>query len=176
MAGRQRGRTKWGKHMRSTRTLLLVLAGALLAGPVVAQSGGTVELGAFGRWTKFGDSLGSDVLNNLPKKDGFGGGLRFGIFVVRNLEIEADASYAKVDAASAGKVRYIPIHVGLTYNFPIGGKSAFLLGARYVRNMYGEDADFKDSGIGGVAGFRFGPVRLAATWDQMLKDNAAHGK
>jgi outer membrane protein OmpA-like peptidoglycan-associated protein len=174
MAGLRRGRIPGGTHMRGTKTLLLLLAGALAAGPVVAQSGGTVELGAFGRWTKFDESLKLDLTNNLPKKNGFGGGLRLGLFLVRNLEIEADASYAKVDAASAGKVRFIPFHAGLTYNIPIGGKSALFLGGRFVHNMYGEDADFKDNGFGGVGGLRFGPVRLAATFDRMGKDLPGH--
>jgi outer membrane protein OmpA-like peptidoglycan-associated protein len=160
--------------MRTTRKLLLILAGALAAGPVAAQAGGTVELGAFGRWTKFDESLKLDLTNNLPKKNGFGGGLRLGVFMVRNLEIEVDGSYAKVDAASAGKVRFIPFHAGLTYNIPIGGKSALFLGGRFVHNMYGEDADFDDNGFGGVGGFRFGPVRLAATFDRMGKDLPGH--
>ena len=161
--------------MRNIGRVLLALAGALAAGPVAAQSGGTVELGVFGRWTKFGDALKTDVTNKLPTENGIGGGFRLGVFVVKNLAIEADASYTKVDAAGGGKVRHLPIHAGLTYNFPIGGKAAFLLGARYVRNMYGEDADFKDSGIGGVGGFRFGPVRLEATYDYMPKDDPVHG-
>ena len=164
--------------MRHTTRVLLAVAGVLTgAGPATAQSGGTVELGAFGRWTRFGTSLKTDVTNKLPAENGIGGGLRLGVFVVKNLAIEADASYTKVDAAGGGKVRHIPLHAGLTYNFPLGSsKVAFLLGARYVRNMYGEDADFDDSGIGGVGGFRFGPVRIEATWDQTLKDDPDHGK
>ncbi|MDQ5840501.1 MAG: OmpA family protein [Chloroflexota bacterium] len=162
--------------MRSAGKILLALAGVLAANPVAAQSGGTVELGAFGRYTKFGKTLATDIVNNLPADNGFGGGLRFGIFLVRNLAIEADASLTKVDAAVAGdKVRHIPIHAGLTYNIPIGGKSAFLLGARYVRNNYGNDADFQDNGFGGVAGFRFGPLRLEGFLDKMTNDDPEHG-
>ncbi|HEV8196724.1 MAG TPA: OmpA family protein [Gemmatimonadales bacterium] len=163
--------------MRHRGKILLALAGALVAGPVAAQSGGTVELGAFGRWTRFGEPLATDILNKLPAEEhAIGGGLRFGVFLFRNFEIEADGSYAKADAAGGGKVRLIPIHAGLTYNFPIGGKSAFFLGGRFVHNMYGEDADYKDNGFGGVGGFRFGPVRLAATYDMMKKDLPGHAK
>ena len=160
--------------MHRTRALLLLLAGTLAAGPLAAQSGGTVELGAFGRWTKFDKSLKLDLVNNLPKKDGFGGGLRLGVFLVRNLEIEVDGSYAKPDAAATGKVRFIPLHAGLTYNIPLGGKSALFLGGRFVHNMYGEDADYDDNGFGGVGGFRFGPLRIAATFDRMGKDLPGH--
>lgn len=162
--------------MRHRGKILLALTGLLGAAPLAAQSGGTVELGAFGRWTKFGESLKTDIINNMPRKNGFGGGLRFGIFLLRNLEVEADASYTKVDAATAAtKVRIIPIHAGLAYNFPLGGKSAFFLGARYVHNSYGEGASFKDSGIGGSAGFRFGPLRIEGTFDRMGKKLPGHG-
>jgi len=163
--------------MRSAGKILLALVGTLAAAaPLAAQSGGTVELGAFGRYTKFGKTLATDIVNNLPAENGFGGGLRFGVFFMKNFEIEATASYTKVDGAVAlTKVRHIPIHAGLTYNIPLGGKSAFLLGARYVRNMYGEDADFKDNGFGGVAGFRFGPLRVEGTIDKMTNDDPEHG-
>ncbi|HEV8598770.1 MAG TPA: OmpA family protein [Gemmatimonadales bacterium] len=162
--------------MRHIGRFLLTIAGALAAGPVMAQSAGTIELGAFGRWTRFSDSLKVDVTNKLPAENGFGGGLRLGIFIIRNLALEADASYTKVDAAGGGKVRHIPIHGGLTYNIPLGGKFAFLLGARAVRNSYGEDAGFDDWGIGGVGGFRLGPIRIEATVDRMLEDDPDHGK
>ncbi len=162
--------------MRSAGKILLALVGTLAAAPLAAQSAGTIELGAFGRYTKFGKTLATDIVNNLPADNGFGGGLRFGIFFVRNFELEFDASLTKVDGAVTGtKVRHIPIHAGLTYNIPLGGKSAFLLGARYVRNNYGNDADFQDNGFGGVAGFRFGPLRLESTIDKMTDDNPNHG-
>ena len=161
--------------MRRTGKVLLALAGVLGAGPIAAQSGGTVELGAFGRWTKFGESLGLNTTLHLPSENGFGGGLRLGVFVVRNLAIEADASYTKVDAAGGGKVRLIPLHAGLTYNIPLGGKAAFLLGARFVNNWYGEDGDLTDKGLGGVGGFRLGPLRLEATLDHIFKDAPIHG-
>ena len=90
--------------MRRSGVLLFALAGALGAGPLAAQSGGTVELGVFGRWTRFADALKTDVTNKLPAENKIGAGLRLGIFVVKNLEIEADASYAKADAAGGGKV------------------------------------------------------------------------
>jgi len=163
--------------MSRTGKLRLALAAALcgVAGPVAAQSTGTIELGAFGRWTKFGESLASDVVNKLPNHNGWAGGLRFGVFAVKWLELEADASYSKVNAVGGGKASYIPLHLGPTFNIPIGHKAAFLLGARYVHNWYGADADFKDNGYGGLAGFRFGPVRVEGTLDRMPKDNTNHG-
>jgi len=162
--------------MRSTGKILIALTGMLAAAPVAAQSGGTIELGAFGRYTKFGKTLATDLVNNLPADNGFGGGIRLGVFFMRNFEIEADASLTKVDGAVAlSSVRHIPIHAGLTYNIPLGGKLAFLLGARYVRNNYGNDADFQDNGFGGVAGFRLGPLRVEGTVDKMTDDDPNHG-
>ena len=157
------------------RMILLALAGAAAAGPVAAQSAGTVELGVFGRYTKFGKSLATDIVNKLPTDNSFGGGARLGVFFVKNLALEVDGSYMKDDAAGGGKVSHLPIHAGLTYNVPLGGKAAFLLGARYVRNIYGGDADFKDNGFGGLAGFRLGPLRLEGTIDKMTDDHPIHG-
>ena len=44
-----------------------------------------------------------------------------------------DAADKQADAIATGeKVRHIPIHAGLTYNIPLGGSAAFLLGGRFV--------------------------------------------
>ncbi len=165
--------------MRYKGRILLALVGVLGAGPVAAQSAGTIELGIFARGTKFGESLKSDVINHLPVKSyTYGGGARAGIFLIRNLEAEADASWARVQAAGAigeAEVRYVPIHAGLAYNFPLGEHSAFILGGRFVYNIYGHSPEFKDGGVGAVGGFRFGPLRLAATFDEMPKKNSIHG-
>ena len=161
--------------MRRVRFLPLGIAAVLAAAPLAAQSGGTIELGAFGRWTRFSPALEQNTTLKLPAENGFGGGLRLGFFVFRNLALEADASYTKVDAAGGGKVRVIPLHAGLTYNVPLTGKLAFLIGGRFVHNWYGDDGDLKDKGIGGVAGFRFGPLRVEGTLDYIPKDAPIHG-
>ena len=161
--------------MRRVRILLFAAAGVLAAQPLPAQSRGTWELGAFGRWSRYTDTLGRLPLLHLPAENGFGGGLRLGYFLIKNLELEADLSYGKVDAAGGGKVRHLPLHAGLTYNFPLKGKLAFLLGARFVNNWYGEDADFTDQGFGAVGGFRLGPLRVEATWDRMPEDEPSLG-
>ena len=146
---------------------LLALAALFAASPLAAQSGGTIELGAFGRYTSFGEKLADQTLKKLPADNGFGGGLRLGVFLARNFALEVDGSYLEVDAAGGGRLNHIPIRAGFTYNFPLGGKSAFLLGARYVHNLYGEDADESDHGYGAVAGFRFGPLRVEGLFDWM---------
>ena len=164
--------------MRYIRGTLLALGAALAAGPLAAQSAGTVELGAFGTWTRFGNPLSTDVINHAPRDNGFGFGGRLGIFVARRLELEGDVGYTKVDAAvlvGSGKASYMPIHIGPTYNIRLGEHASFLLGARYVHNKYGDLADFSDHGFGGLVGFRFGPVRIDGTGDWMSSDEVGHG-
>ena len=65
----------------------LVLFGSFLAtaAPSLAQTPGTFEIGGFGRYTFFDGAL------NLEDK--LGGGGTLGIFVVRNLAIEAEGAY-----------------------------------------------------------------------------------
>jgi outer membrane protein OmpA-like peptidoglycan-associated protein len=140
----------------STRSL--IVAGALLLGtatPAIAQKAGAVELGGFGRYTKFDSDL------NFDNKIGVGG--RFGIFLASNLAVEADASYTTTKSAGGADVHYIPVHAGLTYNVPVGGAAAFLLGGRYVRNLFRSAYRETSSGVGGLAGIRIGtsgPVSL----------------
>jgi outer membrane protein OmpA-like peptidoglycan-associated protein len=121
------------------------------AAPCAAQSPGTFEIGGFGRYTKFDDTL------NLDDKVGAGGTL--GIFFVRNLAFEAEGAYTKTNLStgSAPDVSNIPLRGRLTYHIPLGGyASAIRLGAGYVRNMYRETQDFDDDGVTGLLGLRVG--------------------
>lgn len=150
---------------------MTVALALLAAAPVAAQNGGTLELGGFGRMTWFDNKLGID--------NGGGAGGRLGFFVVRNLAIEADASYTSVPVSVlGGDVSYVPVHAGLTYNFPFGGHTAVLLGGRYVYNKYGKSLSDNDNGFGGVAGLRLGmgevvSIRLEYTADHMSKSSVA---
>jgi outer membrane protein OmpA-like peptidoglycan-associated protein len=130
-----------------------MLCGSLLAtaAPGLAQSPGTFEIGGFGRYTVFDDAL------NLEDK--LGGGGTLGIFVVRNLAIEAEAAYTSTspDGATSVDVSNAPVRGRLTYHIPLGGyASAVRVGAGYVRNMYREDVDLDDDGVTGVLGLRVG--------------------
>lgn len=145
-------------------TRCLVIAGALLLGtaaPAIAQKGGAIELGGFGRYTKFESAL------NFDNKIGFGG--RFGIFLSSNLAVEADASYTTTSSATGADVHYIPVHAGLTLNIPVGG-AALMLGGRYVRNLFRSAYRETSSGVGGLAGLRLGTsgpisIRVEGTVD-----------
>ncbi len=130
-----------------------VLFGSLLATatPILAQTPGTFEIGGFGRYTFFDGAL------NLEDK--LGGGGTLGLFVVRNLAIEAEGAYTSTstEGTPALDVSNIPARGRLTYHIPLGGyASAVRLGAGYVRNMYRQDADLDDDGITGLLGLRVG--------------------
>lgn len=140
----------------------LITAALLCAGAADAraQAAGAVELGGFGRYTKFEDKL------NFDNKIGVGG--RLGIFFVRNLAIEGDASYTKTQSQTGFDVKYIPIHARLVWNAPISDNSAILIGAGYVRNLFRENYRETNNGVGGLVGLRFGNtvgIRFDVTGD-----------
>ncbi|MEO8138158.1 MAG: OmpA family protein [Gemmatimonadota bacterium] len=151
------------------------LAAALLiatAAPVLAQKPGTVELGGFGRYTKFDKAVNFD--------DRVGIGARLGIFVLPNLAIEGDASYTATYAANQDFVRNIPIHARLVYNFPVGEHGALLLGGGYVRNMFRKNYVESSNGFGGLVGVRLGTgdvlsIRIDATGDYITDPKSKSG-
>ena len=132
-----------------------VLFGSLLvtAVPTLAQTPGTFEIGGFGAYTFFDDTLSLD--------DNVGGGGTLGIFVVRNLAIEAEGAFVSTNTETGDLgVDNTPIRGRLTYHIPLGGNaSAIRIGAGYVRNMYSSDVDaldVDDDGATGVLGLRVG--------------------
>lgn len=140
-------------------TGVLALAGAV---PVLAQQAGTVEIGAFGRYTKFESKL------NFDNRLGVGG--RVGVFVVRNLALEGDVTYTRTKSETGLELRHTPVHARLIYNVPVGERAAFLVGAGYVRNIFRANYRETEDGIGGLLGVRFGlsdmlALRLDATGD-----------
>jgi outer membrane protein OmpA-like peptidoglycan-associated protein len=129
----------------------LYVASAILFGiasPAFAQKAGTVELGGFGRYTKFDSDL------NFDNKFGFGG--RLGIFLVSNLAIEGDASYTQTHSSGGNSLKAIPVHARLVFNVPLGGLGALLLGGGYTRQLFRSAYRETTSGVGGLAGFRIG--------------------
>ena len=127
--------------------LLLTLASA---GSAAAQSSGTFEIGGFARYALFDD--------DLSLEDKVGGGGMLGLFLMQNLALEAEGAYTKTNPEDgAGDVSNTPFRARLTYHIPVGGAvSAIRIGAGYVRDMYGDDADFDGDGITGVLGLRIG--------------------
>jgi len=132
-------------------TSVLLLAGVM---SVQAQQAGTVEIGAFGRYTKFESKL------NFDNRFGVGGLL--GVFVARNLALEGDVDYVRTKSQGGAELRHTPIHARLVYNIPVQEKAAVLVGAGYVRNLFRANYRETEDGVGGLVGVRFGLTDLLA--------------
>jgi OmpA-OmpF porin, OOP family len=132
-------------------SLLLCLLLLVVSVPAAAQTQGTFEIGAFGRYPKFDDTL------SLTDKVGGGGFL--GLFLLKNLAFEAEMAHTSTHDDQAGtlEVSNKPIRARLTYHIPLGGyASAIRVGGGYVNDKYGKDVDFSDNGLTGLVGLRFG--------------------
>ena len=156
--------------MRITRSLFASLA--LVAAPLVAQAPGTVEVGAFGRFSHYDADLGFD--------DRVGVGGRLGIFVLKNLAIEADAAYNPTYSSTDVYIRNFPLHGRLVYNLPLGGHTAFLLGGGYAHNLFRRGYDESKGGPGALAGLRLGTggtlsIRLDGTLDYIASAESKGG-
>ncbi len=133
-----------------SRRLLGIAAAALVivAPRLAAQQGGSVEIGAFGRYNWF-DS-------KEPFKDAFGGGGRLGVFFNPNLEFEGQVSYAKTSFDGTGDIGYTPITGRLQYNLWGGGSTGWIFGLGYTYHMFTKDYEKNLGGAQGLVGFRVG--------------------
>ena len=149
------------------RNLVFASVLALIATPAVAQQKGTIEIGAFVKFTDYDNSFGTS--NRSANSWGAGG--RLGYFFSPKWSLELDGSGNAtdvkeffVDRASTA-LTYYPFHLRLLFNQKLGENSPFtwLLGVGPGYNRYGKDVagepGFKgdDWGVGALTGFR---VRL----------------
>lgn len=132
------------------RHITLVSAAALIfSSSAVAQPAGTLEFGAYGAYTSFGDLVLFD--------DAYGGGGRLGFFLLPRLEIEGSATYTVTQEPTGlvGDISYLPIRASLLYNQPFFGPMTLIFGASYIRNQYGVNGSWTgDNGYGGLLGLR----------------------
>jgi outer membrane protein OmpA-like peptidoglycan-associated protein len=146
------------------RVLLLAGAVSLLGLPVHAQEKGTVELGGFGRYTKYDGSF--DIGNKGTNS--YGGGGRIGYFFSPKFSLELDGSFNATDiedyfvGQQSTPIRYWPFHLRALYHAPLGDKWNFLVGAGPVLNYWGKSSnavvktvDGTDFGVGGLVGLRY---------------------
>jgi OOP family OmpA-OmpF porin len=146
--------------MRNLKTFALGAAVALSI-PVAAfaQRQGALEIGGFGRYTKFADTL---------KIDGaWGGGGRAGVYIFKNWLLEMDVSYAEADVNklpyvvdrndTLNTVSHTLWSYRLLYNAPISQRVKLLLGAGYGYDAYGRERTVAPRGGGpqGLVGLRF---------------------
>lgn len=135
---------------------VLVLAAVsvlLLTRPAASQKAGTIELGGFGRFTDYDNSLA------FSNKVGVGG--RVGIFLPARFSIEGDLSTTSNDLAGTS-VKYTPMHLMLLYNYPLA-ESSVLVGGGYARNKYKyAGSDTTDNGVAIIVGVRYRIQQLVA--------------
>lgn len=145
------------------RTLHKFIIGAALSvalpATVFAQRQGAIEVGGFGRITKFADTLKLDT--------GLGLGGRAGIYAFRNWLLEMELSYADVDVnlAPTGNVGRDTLNTvshalwayRLTYNHPLSDRVRLLAGAGYAYDSYGRVRTVAPRGGGpqGLLGLRY---------------------
>ena len=138
---------------------IFVLA-CIVSMPATAQRQGAIEIGAFGRITKFADTL--------HLKPGIGGGGRAGIYIFRNVLAEMALSYAEVDVDPQYKTGNVgrdtlttvshPLWgYRLTYNAPLSEDVKLMLGAGYAYDSYGRVRAVAPRGGGpqALVGLRF---------------------
>ena len=126
---------------------------------VFAQRQGAIEIGGFGRVSKFADTLKLDT--------GLGVGGRVGIYAFKNWLVEMELSYADLDvnAPRTGQaardtlnsVSHALWSYRLTYNHPVSDRLKLLAGAGYGYDAYGRARTVAPRGGGpqGLLGMRF---------------------
>lgn len=130
--------------MRSFSILGAVLALGL-ASPALAQEERTVDVGVFGRAT----SLDEHLSDKMPI--GLGG--HFGLFLKRNLALEANLS--RNETGKDSYVLMVPFSLRLAYHQRLGDNWTGVFGGGWVRswiNPPGVGGTYSDDGISGVLG------------------------
>jgi hypothetical protein len=133
---------------------------AMAAAPAMAQDKGTVEIGAFGKYTKYDNSYGT----TNKSANSYGGGGRLGYFLNQKWELELDGSANATDVKefftgyASVALTYWPFHLRAIYNQKLGEDSplTWLIGAGPAYNRYGKvgTPGFKgsDVGVGALTG------------------------
>ena len=124
----------------------LCLAAFVAASPVHAQ--GSIEIGGFGTYTRFDESVGLT--------DGGGGGARLSLFSGSGwttFVLEAEGAFAQ--SKGTPTIRFIPARARLLYAVPVGEMASVLLGGGGVRNDFNDGtSSASEWGYTGMVGFR----------------------
>jgi len=136
--------------MRVTRlTTAIVLTTLGAAAPAAAQRWKTVELGAFGQYTNFG--------NVLELDSGLGLGGMAGFFVLPNTAVEGDIAFLRTDGPLSGKITYRPVHARLAYHIPFTEQLRLAVGVGYTLGVYDGDptANQYEDAAGALVGLKY---------------------
>lgn len=120
--------------MRNISKFVTAAIVAILPLTAEAQRQGAVEIGAFGRFSKFADTVGIDA--------GVAGGGRAGIYILRNVMLEMDLSYGDMNVThvkydTLNKVGHPLWSYRLLWNAPLGDRMRLMLGGGYGYDSYG---------------------------------------
>ena len=134
---------------------VVAVAGLLFAPALQAQSQWAVELGGFGRYSIYDGDVG---IENAP---GFGG--RVGLFVLENLSIEGELSYAEPELTDqpGWQGREFISHElwqgRLMYTHWLNDNAGLLLGAGYAYDNYSRvrNVAARGGGPAGLVGLRY---------------------
>ncbi len=135
------------------RTVAVVALFTGFAAALPAQNAGTIEIGGFGRFTRFDQSL---ALN-----DAFGGGAYLGVFLAPGLALEGTGGYLPTTGPFIPDGNLYPLRAQLIYGRPVVGALGLMMGGGYVHNIYGRAANASDDGISGLFGLR---LALGNAW------------
>src|SRR5256885_5116307 len=114
-----------------TRAIRFVAGALLAAPPLAAQGAGTVEIGAFARYTDFDNSL---AMNNAV---GVGGQVTVYLERVVAVELDVSRTSAGRPAGGGGSTSYTPVHIPPVRAVYTGNRRDQLLCGRRRRYSYG---------------------------------------
>ena len=143
------------------------------AAPALAQQAGSVEVGAFARYTNFDNSLG--MTNTL----GAGGRVSVALRPGFAFEVDVSRTSASSDPRGGGSsVTYTPVHARVVGALPAGQRMEVLVGGGYVRNAYGSAFEASDGGLSAIVGLRYHAsnrvwMRLGVDLDVMFHPSSA---
>jgi outer membrane protein OmpA-like peptidoglycan-associated protein len=144
----------------------VVLGAIMSVSSVFAQDPGDVELGGFGEYMMFDDQR--------HLEDPVGGGGRLGVFIAPNLSIEGQGSYLPLDRDTGsdrfrvgdGDITLTPFIGRLVYHVPMKkDRTSFLIGAGWIHNKFGSDADIDEDGVNAMLGLSFGGRTVQGRFD-----------
>ena len=142
-----------------TKFVLSATLSLAIPASAFAQRQGAIEIGGFGRYTKFADTLRLDPA--------FGGGGRAGMYIWKNWLAEIELSYADADVNlpktgnpgldTLNTVSHALWAYRLTYNLPLSDRVRLMLGGGYAYDSYGRVRRVAPRGGGpqGLVGLRF---------------------
>ena len=156
--------------MKAPALRAFLFLATVLAPTAAAQQTG-IEFGAFAQASYWEESIGFDQGSG-------GGGIRLGIFPVRNLLLEGEGGFVPTEARGGLKVSYIPLRARLLFNLPVGEHGAFLIGGGYARNEFRRDLDTSEDGVTGLLGARLGlpgitSIRISTSLDYIPSPSIA---